>query len=85
MGYSLSRPMFWLKDHDHYKKGEPIGNLALIAVARVKMLCANGIVGTEDDLKSTECEDVVVEKVEVVDKEDVVEINSKKDFKKKVK
>jgi hypothetical protein len=81
MGYSVTQPMFWLQNHNEHKKGEPIGKLALIAVARVKMLCAQGIVGTEEDLKAAVSKEVevkveapLISPVEVVeeDKEPVV-------------
>jgi hypothetical protein len=94
MGYSVTRPLFWLQDHNEHKRGEPVGKLALIAVARVKMLCAQGIVGTEDDLVATACK-VEVKVVEVVKEEEVLEevvepeevsapvLEEKKDYSKK--
>ncbi len=72
MGFSVTQNLYWLIDHEGAKRGQSANKLRQIALARTKMLCAQGLVGTEEDLKNTASSYVpAVDKVEVEVKSDV--------------
>jgi len=71
MGFSVTQNLYWLIDHEGAKRGQSANKLRQIALARTKMLCAQGMVGTEEDLKSTQATYIAPVKKEVVEKVEV--------------
>lgn len=92
MGFSVTQNLYWLVDHEGAKRGQSANKLRQIALARTKMLCAHGMVGTEEDLKNTESsyqppvkKEVILESPVVTKTEEVLEVKEEVDVKLDIK
>lgn len=93
MAFSRELPMYYLREHRGVKAGTPVGRVKPRDIARLRMLAAHGVIGTQEDLmKLPEAEPAspsaeessAVKRVQEVQEADVtVEISTKPKKKKR--